>query len=132
MIGKRIFVVIWLFIMLIAFGYEIGNRYENGSLGALLGLLVFVGLCIIYIGIAFLWTRWQPAFPHCRQCRKCEGYKTEETIKDGFCYRCSCGIKYTYKKLKSGEVEFQELLPDNTTRPYMKRSRFGRWKSDST
>ncbi len=128
MVGKWAFITVWLLIMLIVFGYTIGDKTERGLFGALLGLLVFLGVYVIYFGVAFLWTRWQPVFPQCDQCKKSENYKTEESIKDGFRYRCGCGSQYLYVKDSSGAVKFSGLLPENEIRSYMKRSRFGRWK----
>lgn len=132
MIGKWSFVAIWLFLMLIVFGYTIGNKSEQGLLGAILGVLVFVGLCFVYAGIAFTWTIWQPSVPPCKnnKCKKFEDYENEEPVQDGLLYRCGCGTQYFYQKNKSGEVKFMELMSEDVKRPYMLRSRFGRWKPD--
>ena len=98
-------------------------------MGISLGLL-FVYLIIGFLNLYFyLWHKWQPLRPICKNGKcKSDDYKWVTSIGDFHpVFICSCGNIY----IQNGGC-FIELLPDGKSKPYMIHSLFGRWKKDNS
>jgi len=119
------FLGIWVLIMMIGIGLN-----QSGWVGALLGLLVFVVLYCGFYFVVFLSLIWQPSFPRCSRCGRDEDYRQIGCVQDDVLYRCDCGVEYLSRRNRSGAVSFMQVLADDTRRPYMAHSRFGRWRPD--
>jgi hypothetical protein len=111
--------------MLIGLGLD-----QGGWLGGLLGVLVFVVLYAGFYCVVYLSLLWQPSFPRCYNCGKRERYTEKRRVQDGVLYRCDCGVEYLDQTNRSGKERFMEVMTDDTRRPYMVHSRFGRWRPD--
>ena len=120
-----------IFILFIVSGYFSGKFLScyYGVLGWIIGFIVGCSLfALIYYLIIHYSNKLFPIDPPCKT-GKClsDGYKiVEYNEKKGSVYRCACGTKYL-KKLPY----FKEILPDGTTKPYMKKNKKGRWEPDT-
>jgi hypothetical protein len=94
-----------------------------GGIGAIAALVAFYGTVF---GVAACLDRCFPRRPKCRNGRCGLGDYKWLPREDGFsAYRCKCGCWY----IMNGR-RFLELLPDGTTKPFMRRTVFGCWKRD--
>jgi hypothetical protein len=120
------------FALMIALSYCSGRFFGSyfGPVGWIAGILV--GGSLPPLGrhlIGHILERWFPRRPPCKN-GKClaPDYEMVEIrqLKDRFAlaWRCKCGTMYLQKFPR-----FQELLPDGSVVPYMKRTR-GKWKPD--
>jgi hypothetical protein len=95
--------------------------------GLVVGAAVPIGLGYLVHAGADLWYRYSPLRPTCRTGRctaKDYRYLRGEPADT---FECRCGIRYR----KIGNA-FVEVLPDGSTRPYMRQSRGrGRWIVDT-
>ena len=101
--------------------------------GAMIGCSASVAPLVALTAICVVFTWWRPDVPPCR-CgeTRCGGYDfigptsgpySEETSYE---YRCpKCG-----RCFKSNAGIFVECRPDGSTIPYMRVSRWGRWRLD--
>lgn len=98
-----------------------------GIIGAVLGFGLAVGFWQFILLLDHLWHKWRPLRPSCRRgaCRA-EDYHWLVETEQGDVFRCCCGDKY----LRRG-TKFMELLPDGSTRSYMKRGRLAKWVPDT-
>jgi len=127
-----VFIISLLFILL-GLGHWIGRKYEHPWLGMAIGIGIFMLTALCYIGVILLHLWWQPNLPICHL-GKCKKYKDYELIKltDGsWVYRCCCGTYYILKEAEGKGRLFMVYLEDGNTKPYLKHTRFGRWKSDN-
>jgi hypothetical protein len=131
-------------------GVKIGNEF--GVIGAIIGAVVgsIAGLVaalalillivLIYRPYEAFWKWWRPYPPVCEN-GTCVGYEAYETMKtpdevrvnasdiSPVCYRCKCGNHYG-GGTKTLWNRWVRIMPDGTTRPYLKHRSFGRWKPD--
>jgi hypothetical protein len=122
-----------VFIILCAYflGHNLGHRW--GTTGWLVGIPIGAILGILFPeGLSKLYYRFWPPFPRCRRGR-CgdKDYLTVRIGPGGQVVQCRCGDKYLIRYEK-GEKLFRELMEDGSTRPYLARKYFRKWKPDST
>lgn len=114
-------------------GWGLGREY--GLIGMAIGAVAggLAGVVFVYAiwGALWLigrfWYLWRPLRPVCRSgcCREGD-YELVEVSGTRTVWLCGCGTKY----VRSGRL-FSELLPDGTTRPYMRRGGIRGWKLDT-
>ena len=120
-----------LLFVLFGGGYWIGQKYGRPWTGTLWGISIFVVVGIAYFLFSiFAYCYWQPMLPICKsgKCRKERDFEPSATEPEKRYYTCKCGIRYVLQRKGTYGRQFMEVLPDGTTKPYMKHSRFGRWK----
>lgn len=131
MVGIRSVIIMSFLLILILAGALIGSKQGHLCIGALIGLGAFLSFFCFFVMILFLAMLWQPALPAC-QSGKCKKYKDYILLKitpDYWLYQCGCGTKYILKRHNSCGRKFMKFISDDKTKPYMERTRFGRWKS---
>jgi len=122
--------VLTLFLIIFSsyyFGEFLGSYF--GLWGWIVGIPAGGALVILvrYL-LYFLLLKLFPHPPLCKN-KKCTGddYEIiEYQDNDNIIWKCKCGIQYL-----QCIPYFKEILPDGSTRPYLKKNRIGRWKSDS-
>lgn len=125
---------IW-FVLCAAAGATIGHATGRGALRGLTDGMLIAVLPLFLLGLMLLILRlWRPDLPTCRcgQCRS-RGYRyvgradgtSDDTPPRFGCPRC--GRVYG---LSGGR--FDELADDGRTVPYMRHTKWGRWKQTGT
>jgi len=134
MVGLFPIFAIGILFILFGLGYLVGRRYDHSLMGVIIGVGSFILILGGYVLVLFMEHCWQPMIPKCKnnKCRKDADFELLEIKSEGWYYQCRCGTKYLLKKRGQHGRQFMELLSDGTTKPYMKHTRFGRWRPDSS
>ncbi len=116
----------------ILIGTVIGHSGGGSALrGALVGFLIGWSPLVLLALAAGFFALWSPDRPLCKQ-GKCKSldYKflrLEKPDKDqpptAYFYRCPCGVDYVQR-----DGDFLELFEGKLEKPFMKLSKWGRWK----
>lgn len=119
---------IW-FVLCAAAGVVIGNATGHGAIrGVINGMLVAAAPLFLLILTCLLMRLWRPDLPTCRcgQCR-CREYRYVGQDEGGTSTRFSCPICGRLYELSGGR--FDELAGDGRVVPYMRHTKWGRWKT---
>lgn len=115
----------------VVYGGAWGGRHGGRGIGMAVGLLAFLAATLFLAVIQTAWWYWRPPLPPCRsgQCRRPRDYTFLRRIDQGELYQCRCGTSYV--RDRSGR-RFLESGPEGISRPFMRHSRWGRWRPDLT
>lgn len=99
-----------------------------GLIGGIVGFFAGFSLAFFlrYL-IILLMCNLFPGHPPCRN-GKCfdDDYEFLESKQDGEAvFRCKCGTKYIQNL-----SNFKEVLPNGSSKPYMRKNKIGQWKLD--
>ena len=117
------------FILCAAIGAVLGNVTGYGTVRGLAdGMIVAVSPIFLLMLALALMSLWRPILPNCR-CGKCnhKGYRYVSPAShtpSGIRFRCpECGRVY-----ESSRGRFDEVSDDGHIIPYMRHSKWGRWR----
>lgn len=114
----------------VAYGGLLGDRHDQRGLGLLAGSLVFLAGLLLWAAVQTAWWYWRPPLPACRsgQCRRPRDFTFLRRVDQGDLYQCRCGALYVHDRCGH---RFLEAGPDGSPRPFLRHSRWGRWRPDS-